>query len=83
MLIAWSVGATIGPALAGLVMEHAGPRGLFLYLAPIFAAMALFTIWRMMARAEPPRDRRTAFVPAATPPQRLHPARPSAEDPPA
>lgn len=75
LLIAWSVGATIGPALAGLVMEHAGPPGLFLYLAPVFAGMAVFTIWRMIARPEPPRDRRTAFVPAATPPPILHATR--------
>jgi hypothetical protein len=33
--------------------------------------MALFTAWRMMLRAEPPRERRTAFVPAPSPPARL------------
>jgi MFS family permease len=71
LLIAWSVGATIGPAVAGVAMEWFGPPGLFLYLAAIFAGMALFTAWRMMLRAEPPRERRTAFVPAPSPPARL------------
>jgi MFS family permease len=71
LLIAWSVGATIGPAVAGVAMERFGPAGLFMYLVAIFAGMALFTAWRMMLRGEPPRERRTAFVPAPTPPARL------------
>jgi hypothetical protein len=52
-------------------MERFGPAGLFMYLVAIFAGMALFTAWRMMLRGEPPRERRTAFVPAPTPPARL------------
>ena len=71
LLISWSVGATIGPAVAGMAMEWFGPRGLFIYLVAIFAGMALFTAWRMMMRGEPPRERRTAFVPAPTTPARL------------
>ena len=71
LLLAWSVGATIGPFVGGLVMERLGPAGLFFYLVVVFAGMALFTVWRMMLRAEVPRARRTAFVPAATPPPRL------------
>ena len=71
LLLAWSAGATIGPFVGGLVMERLGPDGLFLYLVAVFAGMALFTAWRMMRRAEVPRERRTAFVPAATPPPRL------------
>ena len=71
LLLAWSVGATIGPAVAGVAMERLGPAGLFMYLVAIFAGMALFTAWRMMLRGEPPRERRTAFVPAPTPPARL------------
>ena len=71
LLLAWSVGATIGPLVGGVVMEQFGPAGLFLYLVVVLTGMALFTAWRMMLRAEVPRARRTAFVPAATPPQRL------------
>jgi MFS family permease len=71
LLVAWSTGATIGPSIAGLAMDYAGPRGLFLYLAAVFAGMALFTVWRMMVREEVPREQRTAFVPAANPPTRL------------
>ena len=71
LLLAWSAGATIGPLLGGLVMEHLGPVGLFHYLVVVLAGMAVFTIWRMMLRPEVPRERRTTFVPAATPPPRL------------
>lgn len=76
LLLAWSAGATIGPAVAGAVMERAGPAGLFHYLAVVFAGLAIFTAWRMTMRAEPPRERRTAFVPA--PPPALPPAKESA-----
>jgi len=71
LLLAWSAGATIGPAVGGLVMERMGPAGLFVYLAAVFAGMALFTAWRMMLRPEVPRAQRTAFVPATTPPAAL------------
>ncbi len=71
LLLAWSAGATVGPFVGGLVMERVGPAGLFHYLVLVFAGMALFTAWRMMLRAEVPRERRTAFVPAASPPPRL------------
>ncbi len=71
LLLAWSAGATIGPAVGGLVMERLGPAGLFVYLAAVFAGMALFTAWRMMLRPEVPRAQRTAFVPATTPPAGL------------
>jgi MFS family permease len=71
LLLVWSIGATIGPLVGGAVMEAIGPAGLFWYLSVVLAAMALFTLWRMALRPEPPRDQRTAFVPAATPPPGL------------
>ncbi|MCC6718466.1 MAG: MFS transporter [Acetobacteraceae bacterium] len=81
MLLAWSVGATIGPSAGGFVMHLLGPPGLFWYLASVFGAMALFTVWRMLLRAEVPRDQRTTFVPAASPPPRLPATLPEPETP--
>lgn len=71
LLLVWSVGATIGPLLGGTVMERLGPAGLFQYLVAVLAAMTIFTVWRMLRRPEVPRDQRSAFVPAASPPPGL------------
>jgi MFS family permease len=71
LLLTWSLGATIVPLVGGAVMEAIGPAGLFWYLSAVLATMALFTVWRMALRPEPPREQRSAFVPAATPPPGL------------
>lgn len=67
LLLVWSIGATIGPAAAGLVMQVSGPAGLFTYLAVVFGAVALFTALRMASRAEVPREQRGKFMPAPPP----------------
>ena len=40
------IGAAIGPTLAGLLMDVAGPRGLLLHFATIHAALAGLVWWR-------------------------------------
>ena len=71
LLLVWALGATVGPLVGGTVMEAFGPGALFWYLAAVLATMSVFTLWRMMLRAEPPRERRSAFVPTPQPPPRL------------
>lgn len=68
LLFAWALGATLAPALAGAVMSQVGPQGLFHYLAAVLAAITLFTVLRIRAREEVPRDQRGSFVPARTEP---------------
>lgn len=46
MLLVHGIGATIGPALAGLLMDLAGPRGLLLHFAAIHAALSALVWWR-------------------------------------
>src|SRR3546814_4389642 len=48
------VGAAIGPALAGVLMSHLGPRALFLYFAIVFAALTVYTLWRLRNSIESP-----------------------------
>jgi MFS family permease len=57
MLLAWSIGATAGPLLASLLMSSGGDWALFLYLAGVSGALAVFTRYRMGRRqALPPAD---------------------------
>ncbi len=69
LLFAWALGASAGPVAASGVMALAGPGGLFLYLVAVLAAIALFTVFRMLRRSGLPVDQQTGFVPAPqTPP---------------
>jgi MFS family permease len=66
LLFVWSVGAAIGPSLAGVVMGQAGPGGLFLYMCVTLALVAGFVMLRMRARADVPVEQQSGYVPRAT-----------------
>ena len=68
MLLAWAMGATVGPLVASVAMGQLGPRGLFVFMAAVAMALALFTLWRMLRRVARPSAEQTAFVqvPATT-----------------
>lgn len=70
LLFTWSLGSTVGPALAGALMGRAGPAGLFVFLALVLGLLAAFTGARMALRGEVPRERRGSFVPATAAPPR-------------
>lgn len=63
MLLAWAVGATAGPLVASSVMGPAGPSGLFVFIASIAMALAVYTRWRMSRRAAKPAEEQSKFVP--------------------
>jgi MFS family permease len=62
MLLAWAVGATAGPLIASSFMA-VGPSGLFVFIAGIAVALALYTRWRMSRRAAKPAEEQSKFVP--------------------
>lgn len=62
LLLAWGVGAAIGPALAAAVMERIGAEGLFLYIGVVALAFALYVVHRMWARVPTPIDAHVSFV---------------------
>jgi len=62
LLLAWAIGSTVGPTVAGAAMAWIGPAGLFFYLACVLVAGAVFTAIRMVLRSDAPRDARAAFV---------------------
>lgn len=62
LLLAWAAGATLGPLLGSFAMGRAGAPSLFLVLAFIAAALALFARYRMSRRAGLPADEQAPFV---------------------
>jgi MFS family permease len=68
-LLAWAVGAAIGPSLAAPLLDLVGPAGLFLYALAVSAGLALFVLYRMTRRSPLPPEAREGFVnlPATSP----------------
>lgn len=50
LLLLHGIGATIGPALAGVLMALLGPGSLLLYFATVLALLGLYAVVRMRAR---------------------------------
>ncbi|MCL4747046.1 MAG: MFS transporter [Burkholderiaceae bacterium] len=62
LLLAWGVGAAIGPAAAAAVMDRVGAGGLFMYISVVALAFALYVVHRMWARLPAPIDEHVRFV---------------------
>ncbi|MCG6121143.1 MAG: MFS transporter [Microvirga sp.] len=56
LILANSVGATIGPPLAAGVMSLAGPSGLFIFTGLIGIGSIGFAVWRLAARPSVPAE---------------------------
>jgi MFS family permease len=69
LLLAYGVGALLGPFLGSLLMVAIGPQGLFLYVAIASAALAVFALHRMRRRPPMPKEQQETFVavPETTP----------------
>jgi len=63
LLMVFALGAIVGPLVAGLVMEAAGPRSLFVWTAAIHVGVAAFALYRITRRARPPEAERTVHLP--------------------
>jgi MFS family permease len=50
LMLAYGIGAILGPVTAGQAMQHLGPPGYFVYLAAAHALIGLFAVWRMIRR---------------------------------
>ncbi len=64
LLLAWAIGATIGPSLASVTMQAWGAGALFLITAGVHATLFAFTLYRMSRRDAPAETRKTEFVPS-------------------
>lgn len=66
LLLAFGVGAMIGPGFASIWMDLGGPYALFLYFAVWSAALVVFVLYRRRRRAQVEQEEKTVFVPIAT-----------------
>lgn len=69
LVLVYSVGASAGPLPASVLMDAAGPRGLFLFIAICAALLIGFAIFRLFAAPPVPdaRQRRFLILPRTTP----------------
>ncbi|MBM3541964.1 MAG: MFS transporter, partial [Alphaproteobacteria bacterium] len=68
-VMAYGIGAILGPLVAAWAMSLAGPSALFGYTAVINALLAAFALYRMTRRKAMPKDQQGQFVglPQTTP----------------
>lgn len=62
LLLSFAGGASIGPVLASLAMEHLGPPGLFSFAMAVNVVLGGFTLYRMTRRAPVPEEQQGDFV---------------------
>jgi MFS family permease len=62
LLIAYGIGASLGPLMASAAMGQIGPRGLFMYSATVTGLLALFGVYRMRRRAAKTKEERSEII---------------------
>ena len=62
LLLVYGLGASIGPLIASALMDYYGSGGLFMFTTSVHAALALFTVVRLVLRRRPKQDDRAGFV---------------------
>lgn len=63
ILLAYGIGASIGPLFAGLIMSLTGAGGLFYFLALVFGGFMLFALWHIRVTPPVPAADRSVFMP--------------------
>jgi MFS family permease len=69
LLVAYSVGAFLGPLISAVAMYGVRPGALFLFMAGICVATSLYVWWRITRRAPVPEEQRVPYqmLPRMTP----------------
>ena len=62
MILAYSLGASIGPFLAGQTMAAVGPEGLFIYTAAVMLLLGPFALLRAILRRAVAKSRQGRFI---------------------
>jgi MFS family permease len=81
LLLVNGIGATIGPTLAGGVMDAMGPGGLLIYFAAVGALQAGFTLHRMRFAPPVPAEAKSDFMPMGSSSQAVLQMDPRGEEP--
>ena len=66
LLLAYALGATLGPLAGAGLMEAFGPSALFAFIAVVALALALFVLHRQTRRKALPSAEQATFVPLPT-----------------
>ncbi len=56
LMMAYGIGAALGPTSGALMMDIMGPPGLFIFIAIITSLLLVFILWRITQRASLPND---------------------------
>lgn len=67
LLLAYSLGATIGPLIAPVFMKLFGPNGLFVYFAIVCTTFVAFVSWRRAVVAPHVQEENFMVLPQTTP----------------
>lgn len=67
LLLAYSIGATLGPIMAPLSMHLLGPNGLFFYFISIAGFAAVFFAWRKTQKLGAPQEEHFISIPQTSP----------------
>ena len=62
MILAYSMGASLGPLLAGQTMAAVGPEGLFIYTAAVMLLLGPFALLRAILRRAVAKSRQGRFI---------------------
>ena len=62
MILAYSMGASLGPLLAGQTMAAVGPEGLFIYTAAVMLLLGPFALARAALRRAVAKSRQGRFI---------------------
>lgn len=62
LLLVHGIGASLGPTLAGILMNALGPGSLLIYFAVVTALQALYTLHRMRFAAPVPPEAKAGYV---------------------
>lgn len=72
LLLLNGAGAAIGPAIAGVLMSHVGPRALFMHFAIVLGALAVYALWRLTSSPEAPAATTAFQAMVRTTPEAMH-----------
>ena len=62
LLLVYGLGASLGPLIASTLMGYYGSGGLFMFTTSVHAALALFTVARIVLSRRPTQEDRSDFV---------------------
>jgi hypothetical protein len=64
LLLVHGIGASVGPSLAGVLMDAVGPGSLLIYFGVVASVQAAWTLHRMRFAPPVPASDKSTYVPA-------------------